>query len=38
VRKKHSRRALRGRVVAQNPRAGTTKRRGYPVSLVIGRR
>jgi len=38
VRKKHSRRALRGRVVAQNPRAGKTKRRGYPVALVIGRR
>jgi hypothetical protein len=38
VRKKHSRRALRGRVLAQNPRAGKTKRRGYPVRLVVGRR
>ena len=38
VRRVHSRPSLRGRVLAQNPRAGKMKRRGYPVSLRVGRR
>ena len=32
------RRSLRGRVVSQNPRPGTIKRRNFPVKLAIGRR
>ena len=27
-----------GRVISQNPRRGTVKRRGFPVKLVVGRR
>jgi beta-lactam-binding protein with PASTA domain len=38
VGKAKTRRGLRGRVVAQSPRAGTIRRRGFPVKLVIGRR
>jgi hypothetical protein len=34
----HTRGRLRGRVVRQSPRAGTVRRRGYPVRLVVGRR
>ena len=34
----HVRRSLRGRVVAQHPRAGSVKRQGFRVRLVIGRR
>jgi len=36
VRRVHSRRV--GRVIAQNPRAGKVKPRGFPVKLVVGRR
>jgi len=36
IRRIHSRRV--GRVLAQDPRPGTTKRAGFPVRLVIGRR
>jgi beta-lactam-binding protein with PASTA domain len=36
VRRARSRRV--GRVIAQNPRAGKIKRRGFPVKLVVGRR
>jgi beta-lactam-binding protein with PASTA domain len=35
VRRAHSR--LVGRVIRQRPRPGTIERRGYPVSLVVGR-
>ena len=38
IRRAHVRRSLRGHVVAQNPRAGSVKRRDFRVSLVIGRR
>jgi beta-lactam-binding protein with PASTA domain len=27
-----------GRVIAQNPRPGAVRRRGFPVRLVVGRR
>jgi beta-lactam-binding protein with PASTA domain len=27
-----------GRVIGQSPRPGTTRRRGFPVKLVVGRR
>jgi Carbohydrate binding domain len=37
VRHVHSRRSLRGRVVAQSPRPGTVKRQGFPVKLAVGR-
>ena len=37
VRRVRARRALRGRVVKQTPRAGAVKRRNYPVRLVVGR-
>jgi hypothetical protein len=36
IRRARSRRL--GRVIAQNPRAGAVRRRGYPVRLVVGRR
>jgi beta-lactam-binding protein with PASTA domain len=36
VRRARARRA--GRVIAQNPRPGKIKRRGFPVKLVVGRR
>jgi beta-lactam-binding protein with PASTA domain len=36
IRRARSRRA--GRVIAQSPRAGKVKPRGYPVKLVVGRR
>jgi plastocyanin len=36
VRRARSKRV--GRVIGQRPRAGTIKRRGYPVALVVGRR
>jgi hypothetical protein len=32
-----SRRSIRGRVMRVNPRPGAVRRRGFPVSLVIGR-
>jgi hypothetical protein len=38
VTRAHSRLRLRGRVVRQSPRAGTVRRHGYPVRLVVGRR
>jgi hypothetical protein len=38
VRRARSRRSLRGRVLAQSPRAGAVRRRGFPVNLVVGRR
>jgi beta-lactam-binding protein with PASTA domain len=38
VRRVRTRRALRGRVVGQTPRPGVTRRRGFPVNLVVGRR
>jgi len=38
VRRARARRALRGRVINQSPRAGAVKRRGFPVKLVVGRR
>jgi len=38
VRRVRSRRSLRGRVVSQNPRPGTIKRRNFPVKLAVGRR
>jgi beta-lactam-binding protein with PASTA domain len=38
VRRVRSRRALRGRVVGQSPRAGALRRRGFPVNLLVGRR
>lgn len=38
VRRIHTRRRFRGRVVAQRPHAGAVRRRGYPVRLVVGRR
>jgi beta-lactam-binding protein with PASTA domain len=38
IRKAKTRRALRGRVIAQSPRAGSVRRRGFPVTLVLGRR
>jgi len=37
VRRARARRALRGRVIKQTPRAGAVKRRNYPVKLVVGR-
>ena len=37
VRRVHSRRSLRGRVVNQSPRPGTIKRRNFPVKLAVGR-
>jgi beta-lactam-binding protein with PASTA domain len=36
IRRARSRRP--GRVLAQSPRAGKVKRRGFPVKLVVGRR
>jgi len=36
IRRAHSRRV--GRVIAQRPRPGTVKPRGFPVRLVVGRR
>jgi beta-lactam-binding protein with PASTA domain len=36
IRRARSRRV--GRVIAQNPRAGKIRRRGFPVKLVVGRR
>jgi beta-lactam-binding protein with PASTA domain len=36
IRRARSRRP--GRVIAQNPKAGAVKRRGFPVKLVVGRR
>jgi beta-lactam-binding protein with PASTA domain len=36
IRRARSRRP--GRVIAQRPRPGTVKRRGFPVNLVVGRR
>jgi beta-lactam-binding protein with PASTA domain len=36
VRRAHSSRV--GRVIRQSPRPGSVKRRGYPVTLVVGRR
>jgi beta-lactam-binding protein with PASTA domain len=36
IRRARSRRV--GRVIAQNPRPGVVKRRGFPVKLVVGRR
>ncbi len=38
VRRVHSRPRLRGRVIRQSPRAGSLRRRGSPVRLVVGRR
>jgi beta-lactam-binding protein with PASTA domain len=38
IRRQRSRRQLVGRVVKQIPRAGTVRRRGFPVALVVGRR
>jgi beta-lactam-binding protein with PASTA domain len=29
---------MRGRVISQSPRPGATRRRGFPVQLVVGRR
>jgi serine/threonine-protein kinase len=37
VRHVRSRRQLRGRVVGQNPRGGSLRRRGFPVNLLVGR-
>jgi len=37
IRRVRSRRSLRGRVVSQNPRPGTIKRRNFPVKLAVGR-
>jgi len=37
VRHVRSRRSLRGRVVNQAPRPGALKRRGFPVSMAVGR-
>ena len=36
IRRQRSRRV--GRVIAQNPRSGAVRRRGFPVKLVVGRR
>jgi beta-lactam-binding protein with PASTA domain len=36
IRRARSRRV--GRVIAQSPRPGVFKRRGFPVKLVVGRR
>jgi beta-lactam-binding protein with PASTA domain len=36
VQRRHSKRV--GRVIRQRPRAGVIKRRGYPITLVVGRR
>jgi beta-lactam-binding protein with PASTA domain len=36
IRRTRSRRV--GRVIAQTPRPGAIKRRGFPVRLVVGRR
>jgi beta-lactam-binding protein with PASTA domain len=36
VRHVRSRRALRGRIVGQSPDAGETRRRGFPVNLLVG--
>jgi beta-lactam-binding protein with PASTA domain len=38
VRRVRARRSRWGRVFKQAPRPGTVKRRGYPVSLTVGRR
>jgi hypothetical protein len=38
ARLRRTRLARRGRVVAQSPRPGTRRRRGFPVRLVVGRR
>jgi hypothetical protein len=38
VRRTRARRSLVGRVVKQTPRPGATKRRSFPVALVVGRR
>jgi beta-lactam-binding protein with PASTA domain len=32
-----SKRKFRGKVIGQNPRAGSVRRRGYPVNLIVGR-
>jgi beta-lactam-binding protein with PASTA domain len=37
VRRARSSRSLRGLVVGQNPRAGSLRRRGYRVNLIVGR-
>jgi len=37
VRGVRSKRALRGRVVAQTPRPGAVRRQGFPVKLLVGR-
>jgi hypothetical protein len=38
IRRRASKKSLRKRVVAQRPRAGAVRRRGFPVNLVVGRR
>jgi len=37
IRRVRTRRALRGRVIAQSPRPGAVRRVGFPVRLVVGR-
>jgi subtilisin family serine protease len=37
VRRAHSRRPLRGRVIGQSPRPAAGRRQGFPVRLVVGR-
>jgi beta-lactam-binding protein with PASTA domain len=38
VKRKHSSRANRGRVIKQNPRGSSRRRRnGFPVNLTVGR-
>jgi beta-lactam-binding protein with PASTA domain len=37
IRRARSLRSLRGRVIGQNPRARSLRRRGYPVNLIVGR-
>jgi hypothetical protein len=37
VRRAHSRRSLRGRVIRQSPRPGAVRRRGFAVRLWVGR-
>jgi len=37
IQRVHTRRRLRGRVVRQSPRAGSIRRPGYPVRLIVGR-
>jgi beta-lactam-binding protein with PASTA domain len=38
IRRKRAPRTQRGVVLAQKPRARAIRRRGYPVSLLVGRR